>query len=614
MAALESCPKHNMIAYLEKTDGNAEFHEIIDFRTRSSIHYALTVSPVVSTTFVEHFWMSAKSKTINNVRYINAKVAGKRVTISEVSIRSDLLFDDADVIDSLNNQDIFDTIQLMGSESTSWDQIATNIATTPDPSPRPSPSISIPASNPEGSGENQGGQSSSDRSQSGNEDGLTLQTAHIKKLKRKARPVISHHKAWMKSVSMKKILAKKKSLKKKRMLKESGVSTEDKVITDKPKVSTDKPKVSTDQQNVSTDKHGKGTAEPKDGYSEESTTPTALTTTSTPTLTVFGDDETIAEFLVYMSQNKAKQKGVEIKDAKDSDRPRPTLTRFVLTWKPLPKIDPKDKGKKVLEEEVEWPEKFKKNRKQKRKRKCNGYSRKAQNRSQKRQNRARERKEREAKAKKSKPKTINYDDIQARMEADRILVARLQEEERVKFTIEEREKFLHDTIAAQRRFLAQQRATEIRSRPPTRTQLRNQMMTYLKHVGGKKHYDLKNKNFKEIQVLYEKVKRSDENFIPIGSAGDEKLIKDVNKKATGIKKDDSIKEERKEEESTRKRKLGTRKKMKAKKRKFRQDPSKYDEFEVEKENDELRLCLTIAPDEDKEVDYEILDKKHPIIE
>ncbi|GKD44618.1 hypothetical protein Tco_1269263, partial [Tanacetum coccineum] len=60
------------------------------------------------------------------------------------------------------------------------------------------------------------------------------------------------------------------------------------------------------------------------------------------------------------------------------------------------------------------------------------------------------------------------------------------------------------TIATQRRFLAQQRAAEIRSRPPTRTQLRNQMMTYLKHVGGKKHSDLKTKNFEEIQVLYEK--------------------------------------------------------------------------------------------------------------
>ncbi|GJV90437.1 hypothetical protein Tco_1538250 [Tanacetum coccineum] len=114
MAVLESCPKHNMVAYLEKTNGNAEFQEIIDFLARSSIYNALTVSLVVSTTFVEQFWMSAKSKIINNVRYITAKVAGKPVSISEASIRSDLLFDDTDGIDSLPNQAIFDAIQLMG--------------------------------------------------------------------------------------------------------------------------------------------------------------------------------------------------------------------------------------------------------------------------------------------------------------------------------------------------------------------------------------------------------------------------------------------------------------------------------------------------------------------
>ncbi|GJR11253.1 hypothetical protein Tco_0793905 [Tanacetum coccineum] len=43
--------------------------------------------------------------------------------------------------------------------------------------------------------------------------------------------------------------------------------------------------------------------------------------------------------------------------------------------------------------------------------------------------------------------------------------------------------------------------------------------------------------------------------------------------------------------------------MKSRKRRFRQDTS-------EDENDELRLCLTIALDEDKEVDYEILDKNN----
>ncbi|GKE33247.1 hypothetical protein Tco_1452569 [Tanacetum coccineum] len=79
MAALESCLKHNMIAYLENTEGNVEFHEVIDFLRRSYIYHALTVSPVVSTTFVEQFWTSAKSKTINNVRNITAKVAGKKL-------------------------------------------------------------------------------------------------------------------------------------------------------------------------------------------------------------------------------------------------------------------------------------------------------------------------------------------------------------------------------------------------------------------------------------------------------------------------------------------------------------------------------------------------------
>ncbi|GKB62308.1 putative ribonuclease H-like domain-containing protein, partial [Tanacetum coccineum] len=102
--------KHNMVAYLEKTDGNTEFHQIMDFLTRNSIYYALTLSPIVSTLFVEQFWTTAKSRTVNNTSYIDVTVAGKPVTISKASIRSDLLFDDADGIDSLNNQAIFNNI------------------------------------------------------------------------------------------------------------------------------------------------------------------------------------------------------------------------------------------------------------------------------------------------------------------------------------------------------------------------------------------------------------------------------------------------------------------------------------------------------------------------
>ncbi|GKE98810.1 hypothetical protein Tco_0022161 [Tanacetum coccineum] len=92
----------------------------------------------------------------------------------------------------------------------------------------------------------------------------------------------------------------------------------------------------------------------------------------------------------------------------------------------------------------------------------------------------------------------------------------------------------------------------------------------------------------------------------------------MNEKGVGLAKSEVIKEESKEEvkkeeneEGTRKRKLGTRKKMKSRKRRYIQNTSEDDS---DKENDELRLYLTIAQDEEKEVDYEILDRKFPIKE
>ncbi|GKD81379.1 hypothetical protein Tco_1348218 [Tanacetum coccineum] len=51
--------------------------------------------------------------------------------------------------------------------------------------------------------------------------------------------------------------------------------------------------------------------------------------------------------------SREKEKGVELKDVEETDRPKPTYTRSLLTLKPLPKIDPKDKGKKKIEEEDE---------------------------------------------------------------------------------------------------------------------------------------------------------------------------------------------------------------------------------------------------------------------
>ncbi|GJV49144.1 hypothetical protein Tco_1439356 [Tanacetum coccineum] len=713
---------------------------------------------------IKSHWKRFRRKSIYHASLVStlSKVAGKPVSISEASIRSDLLFDDADGIDSLPNQAIFDAIQLMGyegdltvltfnkalfspqwrflfhtmnhcisSKSTSWDQIPTNIATavicltsnqkynfsklifdgmlrhldakkkfvmyprfisifldkqlvnvpvpldhfpvnaltskvfsfmvkkgkhfsgkvtplfasmlvqstedegatserpsepqpTPspphpseaniepqsDPSPRPSPTPHIPDSIPEVSGGNHGGQSSSDKSLSGNEGDMTLQSvydlcislctqvtdqakeikhlkAQIKKLKKQAKPVITHHRAWMKSVSLKQRLAGKKSLKSNWMQKESvskqgrksakaepsvhkdplfdeldddeidnmdtedaqdvgrtrngvnaekegtedAVSTEDVVSTDKEKVSTDRSKVSTDRSKDSTDKEEEGTDKDKDstvsldeGTDDRTEARSATPITSTTDPTMFKDDETIAQVLLNMSQAKAvsreKEKGVELKDVEETERPRPTSTRSLLTLKPLPKIDPKDKGKKKIEEEDESdtesediPEAEKKFKQLAR---DEEMARKLQEDWETEEERKRLAEEEATKTALSD----EYDFIQARIEADRLLALRLQDEERE----------------------SKQRAIAIRNKPPTRTQLRNQMMTYLKHVGNKKHSDLKSKTFEEIQALYEKVKRFDESFTVVGSTEDERKIKEMNK---GVKDTDQkrLKEE-----------------------------------------------------------------------
>ncbi|GJS11246.1 hypothetical protein Tco_0368042 [Tanacetum coccineum] len=242
---------------------------------------------------------------------------------------------------------------------------------------------------------------------------------------------------------------------------------------------------------------------------------------------------------------RKKEKGVEIKDVEDVERPRPTSTRLMLTLKPLPKIDPKAKGKVMIEEEdesdTESEDITKANKKFKMLARDEEVARKVQ-----KEWEAKEKKKMFAEEEAAKAALTNeYDFIQARLNADMILAKKLQEEEREMFNIKERAKLLHDTIAAQRRFLAQKRSD--RSRPPSRTQLRNQMMTYLKHVGGYKHAQLNKKKFEELQALYEKVKSSDDNFIANGYVEDERLVKELNKKATGTKKAKSIKEESKEE-------------------------------------------------------------------
>ncbi|GJZ07834.1 hypothetical protein Tco_0542117 [Tanacetum coccineum] len=140
------------------------------------------------------------------------------------------------------------------------------------------------------------------------------------------------------------------------------------------------------------------------------------TSSLTPTSVIFGDDETIATLLINMSKAKAvskeKEKGVELKDVEDTDRPRTTSTRSTLTLKSHSKLIPKDKGKS----------------------KKNGKPEEEKNKI------AEEEAANEALIK-------NFDDVKARIEADIILAEKLQYQKVEHLTIGKKEpKFLHDTI------------------------------------------------------------------------------------------------------------------------------------------------------------------------
>ncbi|GJS84952.1 hypothetical protein Tco_0751493 [Tanacetum coccineum] len=129
------------------------------------------------------------------------------------------------------------------------------------------------------------------------------------------------------------------------------------------------------------------------------------------------------------------------------------------------------------------------------------------------------------------------------------------------------------------------------------------MSTYLKHQGSWTFAQLKKLSDEEIKAKYERLVRSIANFVPMGAE-----VKEVPVTEEPVKEPTAPKQEEIEQPI---KKSGRQKSM-ARKRKLGQSTAKEDE-EYEKEKEELSLFFIIAFDEHKEVDYEILDQRSPII-
>ncbi|GJR10938.1 hypothetical protein Tco_0793590 [Tanacetum coccineum] len=344
------------------------------------------------------FWNTASSQTVNDVKQINATVDSKVVVVTEASIRSSLSF--LTIADAEGE----------GSGEPTEPQ-PTPSPTQPSTGDQPPKTSSSHATTQdsrdslEGTNGNEGDQvqtphdsplsggHTSDRA----EGALNLQElsvlctnlsnrvlalesikdaqaaeisalkSRIKKLEKKCKPSISHHRAWLKSVkrlSMKKRFGKQDTVfddqdadhgmeyidteetmdegRQSGEIEEVKLTDDIEVVKDKSSgdkgrnaeelVSTTRPEDSTAKPDINAARQENSVVEPR----------TPPTTTS-----IFDDEDiTMAQTLIKMKEEKAKEKGVLIKDVDDSSRP----ARSILTLKPLPTIDPKDKGKGVLKE------------------------------------------------------------------------------------------------------------------------------------------------------------------------------------------------------------------------------------------------------------------------
>ncbi|GJZ84982.1 hypothetical protein Tco_0650321 [Tanacetum coccineum] len=116
MSDLKFADTHNLVMFLEKPTKSVGFEEIVDFLNAHTIKYALTINPTIYTSCIEQFLATAKVKTVNGEYQLQALVDGKKVIITETSVRRDLHLEDAEGTGCLPTATIFEELTKMRYE------------------------------------------------------------------------------------------------------------------------------------------------------------------------------------------------------------------------------------------------------------------------------------------------------------------------------------------------------------------------------------------------------------------------------------------------------------------------------------------------------------------
>nr|GEY67818.1 DNA polymerase alpha catalytic subunit [Tanacetum cinerariifolium] len=202
------------------------------------------------------------------------------------------------------------------------------------------------------------------------------------------------------------------------------------------------------------------------------------------TTTIFDDEEmTLADTLIKLKDDKAK--GIAFKDSKSTDRP----ARSILTLKPLPTINPKDKGKGVLEEL------------------------------------------------KSVKKISKSDSDDAQAKEILTLKVRIKKlEKRCKPSISHHRAWLRSvSLLAKKNKLSKRKSVSKHGRKNAKSRPTkdgsDKLDAELDEDMEFTHSQLNKKSFEDIQGIYIKEHELIADFVPIGSEKDERMIRDMNKKA-----------------------------------------------------------------------------------
>ncbi|GKB09947.1 hypothetical protein Tco_0843870 [Tanacetum coccineum] len=114
MTTLQFDDTYNLVAVLAKPAESKGFKQLVDFLNANPIRYALTINLIIYTSCIEQFWATIKVKTVNGEVQLQALVDGKKIIVTEASVKRDLQLNDKEGTDCLPNATIFVELTKIG--------------------------------------------------------------------------------------------------------------------------------------------------------------------------------------------------------------------------------------------------------------------------------------------------------------------------------------------------------------------------------------------------------------------------------------------------------------------------------------------------------------------